>query len=367
MTIVLVRGPGRNTPLYSKSLSAIIDSKSLKPLKKGVWGVRPKVKRKGPGRYEREGISLFQLMERFPDEASACKWFEEVFWSQGRYCPHCGSFDTEDAKHLNMAYRCCDCGGYFSVKTGTLMHASNLPLRKWVFAIYLHVTSIKGVTSMKLHRDIGVTQKTAWYMLQRIREAWKYEAQPFDGPIEVDETLVGGRESNKPLKKRRPGSKGGKYKSIVVGAKDRSTKKMRAAVIPDTTAPTLYSFVVPSVVPGGKVYTDLHAGYRGLEIFGLQHGTVNHAGNEYLKYGKVLGPIHTQGIEGMWGHFKRSLLGVYIHVSPKHLHRYVREFACRHNVRDLDTIDQMIALAQGMQGKTLPYSLLTGKHLTLLY
>ena len=153
---------------------------------------------KAPGKAHRDGITLVQLADMFPDENSARQWFESRIWPDGRYCPQCGSTHTHEASHKDMPYRCTDCGAYFSVKTGTVMRKSHLPLRKWVFAIYLHLTSLKGVSSMKLHRDIGVPQKTAWFMLQRIRKAWENDGEwPFAGPIEIDETYMGGKERNK--------------------------------------------------------------------------------------------------------------------------------------------------------------------------
>ena len=127
---------------------------------------------KAPGKSLREGVTMMELAEMFPTDEAARKWFEAKVWPSGRHCPRCGSTRTSEASHAKMPYWCSDCRSYFSVKTGSVMEGSPLPLRKWVWAIYLHLTSLKGVSSMKLHRDIGVTQKTAWFMLQRIRKAF---------------------------------------------------------------------------------------------------------------------------------------------------------------------------------------------------
>ena len=126
---------------------------------------------KGPGRSHRKGISLIELAERFPTEEAAVKWFEDVVWPGERACGKCGSTRTVESSHAKMPYWCSDCRSYFSVRTGTVMERSKVPVRKWVYAIYLDVTGLKGVAAMKLHRDIGVSYKTAWFMQQRIREA----------------------------------------------------------------------------------------------------------------------------------------------------------------------------------------------------
>ena len=150
---------------------------------------------KAPGKSHREGITLMELGDMFPDENAARLWFEAQVWPEGRHCPRCGSERTHEASHAKSPYRCTDCRAYFSVKTGTPLEGSKIPLRKWAFAIYLEVTSLKGVSSMKLHRDLGVTQKTAWFMLHRLREAWAQDkAGPFLGPVEADETYMGGLE-----------------------------------------------------------------------------------------------------------------------------------------------------------------------------
>ena len=219
-----------------------------------------------PGKHHRDGITLVQLCDMFPTEDSARAWFESRLWPEVRFCPNCGSIRTHAASHNNMPYRCTDCRSYFSIKTGTVMHKSQVPLRKWAIAIYLHLTSLKGVSSMKLHRDIGVSQPTAWYMLQRIRKAWESKEPLFAGPLEVDETYLGGKESNKHECKKLKAGRGTVGKSTIIGAKDRKTNKVKAKVVKGTDAKTLQSFVVAAALTGATVYTDDHKGYHGLVV-----------------------------------------------------------------------------------------------------
>lgn len=171
---------------------------------------------KAPGRAYREGITLIELAELFPDEDTAARWFEERRWPDGRTCPHCGSEKTKEMKSRKpMAFHCGSCRKFFSVRTGTVMAESKIPLRKWAFAIYLWATSLKGISSMKLHRDLGITQKSAWFMAHRLRLAWESDGGVFGGPVEVDETYVGGRESNKHEKKKLKAGRGGVGKAVV--------------------------------------------------------------------------------------------------------------------------------------------------------
>ena len=302
-----------------------------------------------PGKSDRKGVTVVQMADMFPTDESAREWFEAKIWSKGRHCPRCGSVDTvECAGSPPMPYWCPSCKRHFSVRVGTVMERSPLPFRKWVYAIYLHLTSLKGVSSMKLHRDIGVTQKTAWFMLQRIREAWKSNELPFAGPVEIDETYVGGREKNKHSKKKLRAGRGPVGKSAIVGAKDRKTNKVKAAVVKATDAKTLQGFVIATALAGATVYTDDAAAYKGMPF---EHESVRHSVGEYVD-----GMAHTNGIESFWATLKRAHKGVYHKMSHKHLQRYVNEFSGRHGMREADTIEQMSAVAAQMAGRRLTYT-----------
>ena len=304
-------------------------------------------RKSGPGKSYRTGMTVFELFDLFPDEESARKWFEGTRWGEGRYCGHCGSENTKPVPNEKpMPYWCSDCRKYFSIKTGTPMHGSNLPLRKWVVAFYLMTTNLKGVSSMRIHRELGITQKTAWYMIHRIREAWNLDEEKADGPVEVDEAYLGGRNATKHADKKIKNANGTVGKTAVVGMKDRGTNTVQAKVVEHTNQETLQGFVNARIAPGAKIYTDEHGGYIGLE----NHEAVKHSAGEYVN-----GQAHTNGIESFWAALRRGYYGTYHKMSVKHLNRYVNEFSGRHNTRPLDTIDQMSLLALGMSGKRLRY------------
>ena len=308
-----------------------------------------------PGKHLREGISLIELGEMFPDEAAATAWFESGAWPSGRHCPRCGSTETTETMKHNMPYWCPACRNQFSVTVGTLMERSKVPLRKWAFAIYLEMSSLKGVSSMKLHRDLKVTQKTAWFMLHRIRGAWGQEREGlFAGPVEVDETYMGGRERNKHAHKKQRLGRGGVGKSVIVGAKDRATNEVRAEVVEGTDAETLQGFVADHAAPGATVYTDEAAAYKGMPF---KHESVRHSTGEYVKE-----MAHTNGMESFWATLKRAHKGVYHKMSAKHLDSYVSQFAGKHNARENDTITQMRDVVAGMVGKRLMYRDLTASN-----
>lgn len=309
----------------------------------------------GPGHAHRKGISLRELFELFPDDAAAERWFVEARWPQGEIiCPHCRSTRIQTgAAHKTMPMRCRDCRKRFSVKTGTPMEASNLGYQTWAIAIYQMATSIKGISSMRLHRDLNVTQATAWHMAHRIREAWRPDDDlPFAGPVEADETLIGGRAKNMHSKRRRKMSEAGwPNKVTVVGIRDRDTGHVRARVVEKDDEEPIREFVARNMQEDAKLYTDEGAAYRGLRRL---HEAVVHSAKEYVR-----GGAHINSLESVWSLLKRGYIGTFHRMSREHVGRYLNEFTARHNIRELDTIDQMTAIVQRMEGQRLRWRDLT--------
>ena len=304
-----------------------------------------------PGRSHRDGISLLELADRFPDERSARRWFERQRWPDGPRCPRCDGTDVATVPNDRpMPWRCRPCRKYFSVRTGTVMERSKISLRKWVFAIYICTTSLKGASSLKLHRDLKITQKSAWFMAHRIRKALESGGFTFEGPVEADETFVGGLEKNRHEKRKLRLGRGKVGKTAVAGVRDRPTGKVSADVVPNIGQATLTGFVQARTKPDALVYTDEWWGYAKLP----NRRVVRHNVGNWVD-----GQAHTNGLESFWSMLKRAYHGTFHHMSPKHLSRYVHEVATRQNLRELDTAELMAEVVARMVGRRLTYEELT--------
>ena len=291
-----------------------------------------------------------KLFEMFPDNETAMQWFVEARWPDGIRCAYCESENVQtNAAHKTMPYRCHDCKKKFSPKSNSLMHGSNISYQKWVIAIYLVTTNLKGVSSMKLRRDLNITQKAAWHMLHRIREFYFRTNEPFSSEVEADEAGFGGKRANMHYSRRKHlTGRGMEGKTIVAGLKDRETNQIRAQVVPSQKKEVLQPFVLENTTEDARLYTDESPAYKNID---RHHEAVKHSVSKYVE-----GQAHTNGMESFWSLMKRGFHGTYHHMSPKHLKRYVREFEGRHNDRPSDTIDQMAHIVQGMINKRLPYS-----------
>ena len=257
----------------------------------------------GPGKAYRKGLSLVQIMKMFPDEETARMWYEEQVWPQGPYCPKCGTYNVQsEIKHPTMTHRCREClkRPMFSVRTGTLLQSSKLSFQVWVIVIYLFTTDIKGTSSMKLHRDLDVTFKTAWHLAHRMRKAFDAETPEFASPVEVDESYFGGIKGNKHASKKKmhPGA-GVSGKVAIVGIKDQDTGQVHAEVTESTGGKALQGFVHKRTESGATVYTDDHKAYFNMK--GVKHETAKHSVGEYVNEQAT-----TNDIESFWASMKRG-------------------------------------------------------------
>jgi len=274
--------------------------------------------------------NLMSLMAYFKDEQICKDYLETIRWNGSIKCAYKDCGCTKVYKCAGC-YKCSECERIFSVRVGTIFEDSKIPLQKWFAAIYLITSHKKGISSLQLHRDLGITQKTAWFLLHRVRTTLGLNigTEKFTGTCEADETFIGGKNKNRHAHKKVENSQGRSFKdkSPVAGVIERGGE-LRAKQVPDTKGFNLKSFIVKNIVFGSEINTDEWWGYNGLAA-AFKHNVVKHNEGQY-----VSGDTHTNTLEGFWSLLKRGVVGIYHSMSNKHLQKYIDEFVFRYNTRN---------------------------------
>ena len=297
----------------------------------------------------------------FQDETKARKWLETHLWPDGPICPKCGTIDNATPIKTRKGWYQCnskECRGQFTVTVGTLFERSHIPLNKWLMVAFLLCASKKGMSTHQLHRMIGVSYKSTWFMTHRLREGMRDDAPvgmgSGGGAVEVDETFIG-RNENKKHRHSKEG-RGPKYMNSVLSLVDRETGRARSVVIKDMKARTIYPIVRQNVHREARLMTDDARHYKRLGKEFASHGVVHHTSGEYVKRRDK--SIHTQTIEGFFSIFKRGMKGVYQHCGTQHLHRYLAEYDFRYSNRvalGINDAERTAKALIGIVGKRMTY------------
>ena len=294
-----------------------------------------------------EELNLTTLRELIPDEESATKWFESIIWSDGRLCPRCDGIDTYETRNSNgMPYRCRDCNRYFSVKTSTLLASTKIPLHKWVWAIFLECTSVHGISSVKLHRDLGISQDSAWHMLHRIREGMPPKIiHVLQGFFIEEESVQDELQDSQHDASHFPSTTQAVDDSGVVDESDHATYHVTAKVDSNAIQPTSPQFVNHSqrtkLVSSGVEHTRVDK----FHDKGQKQRTTSHTSDQLSH--------STHDCRSSRECLERAQRDTYRHISKKHMNRYVSQFAYKYAHGDLNIVNRMTAIVQGMVGKQL--------------
>lgn len=291
--------------------------------------------------------NLIEINEYFSDEQICRKYLANLRWNKNPTCPHCNHNKVYEYQSGKL-YKCASCRKQFTVKVGTIFEDSKISLKKWFIAIYLITSHKKGISSLQLSRDIGVTQKTAWFMLHRIRYAIRTKSfnAPLKNVVEADETYVGGKEKNKHQSKKIKGTQGRNTtnKTVVFGMVERGGD-IRAEKVNNVTSSTLENILDQNVIKGSTIMTDEWKAYTKLHLL-YNHQVVKHNLGEYVN-----GECHTNNIENFWSLLKRGIIGIYHWTSTKHIDKYLDEFEFRYNTRGHGEGERFDIFLQDIQGR----------------
>lgn len=296
-------------------------------------------------------ISVYGFLKQFPTEDVCEKYIISARFPRGIFCPHCGNYKIYRLEKQKR-FKCGKCREQFTVRTGSILAESKVPLQKWLMAMWILTSHRKGISSIQLSKVLGVTQKTAWFLAHRIRQAFSEgPGGQMTGIVEVDETYIGGKEKNKHANKKLHAGRGAVGKTAVMGIKQRDGK-VRSMPVSDTTATTLQGIIKKHVAKGSVVCTDDHRSYIGLTEY--DHQVIKHSVGEYVN-----GMASTNGMESFWALLKRGYIGIYHQMSIGHLEKYVNEFAFRHNTADLMNEEIISKVCYNSNGKQITYKELT--------